>query len=78
MAKGNDMDWIRMVDSPLAACEDASALIVLTEWHEFSEVEPSQVKEKLTSSPIIVDTRKVLDAQAWSNMFSRFRVIGQR
>ena len=78
MAKGNDMDWIRMVDSPLAACEDASALIVLTEWDEFSEVEPSQVKEKLTSSPIIVDTRRVLDAQAWSNVFSSFRVIGQR
>lgn len=78
MAKGNNMDWIRMVDSPLAACEDASALIVLTEWHEFSEVDPSQVQERLTASPIVVDTRRILDAQAWSTLFSRFRVIGQR
>lgn len=78
MAKGGDMDWLKMADSPLAACEGASALLVLTEWPEFSDVEPRLVKEKLTASPIIVDTRRVLDAQAWSTLFSKFRVIGQR
>jgi UDPglucose 6-dehydrogenase len=78
MAKGDDMDWLTMADSPLAACEGASALLVLTEWPEFSDVEPRLVKEKLTASPIIVDTRRVLDAQAWSTLFSKFRVIGQR
>lgn len=78
MAKGDDMDWLTMADSPLAACEGASALLVLTEWPEFSDVEPRLVKERLTASPIIVDTRRVLDAQAWSTFFSKFRVIGQR
>jgi UDPglucose 6-dehydrogenase len=78
MAKGGDMDWLTMADSPLAACEGASALLVLTEWPEFSDVEPRLVKERLTASPIIVDTRRVLDAQAWSTFFSKFRVIGQR
>jgi UDPglucose 6-dehydrogenase len=78
MAKGNDIDWLKMVDSPLAACEGASALLVLTEWQEFSEVDPSFVREKLASSPLILDTRRILDARAWSTLFPKFRVIGKK
>jgi UDPglucose 6-dehydrogenase len=78
MAKGTDMNWLKMVDSPLAACEGASALLVLTEWPEFSQVDPSLAKERLAASPVIFDTRRILNAQAWATLFTKFRVIGQR
>ena len=78
MAKGTDMNWLKMVDSPLAACEGASALLVLTEWSEFSEVDPSLVATRLKPFPLVFDTRRILNSTEWSSVFSNFRVIGQR
>jgi UDPglucose 6-dehydrogenase len=61
LAKGEEMKWFTMVESSLVACNGANALIVLTEWPEFAEVDPNLVKEKLSPSPLIFDTRKILD-----------------
>jgi UDPglucose 6-dehydrogenase len=78
LAKGEENNWLKMVESPLVACEGASALLVLTEWAEFSEVDPDLVKKKLTPSPLIFDTRRVLDPKKWSKVFSNFKIVGQR
>jgi UDPglucose 6-dehydrogenase len=78
LAKGDELNWLKMVESPLAACEGASALLILTEWPEFAELDPNLVKEKLTSSPLIFDTRRVLNPKKWSDVFSNFRVVGRR
>jgi UDPglucose 6-dehydrogenase len=72
------MKWFTMVESSLVACNGANALIVLTEWPEFAEVDPNLVKEKLSPSPLIFDTRKILDQKKWSRVFGNFKVIGQR
>jgi UDPglucose 6-dehydrogenase len=78
LANGEQMNWLTMVESPLVACEGASALLVLTEWPEFSEVDPDLVKKKLTPSPLIFDTRRVLDPKKWSKVFGNFKIVGQR
>jgi UDPglucose 6-dehydrogenase len=78
MAKGSEMNWLKMVDSPLAACEGASALLVLTEWPEFSEVDPGLVETRLKTFPLVFDTRRILNSTEWSSVFSNFRVVGQR
>jgi len=78
MAKASDMNWLKMADSPLAACEGASALLVLTEWPEFSEVDPILVETKLKKLPLVFDTRRILNPTEWSSVFSNFRVVGQR
>jgi UDPglucose 6-dehydrogenase len=78
LAKGDEMKWFTMVESPLVACDGANALLVLTEWPEFAEVDPDLVKEKLSPSPLIFDTRKILDQKKWSRVFGNFKVIGQR
>jgi UDPglucose 6-dehydrogenase len=78
LANSDEMNWLKMVESPIIACEGASALLVLTEWPEFTEVDPNLVKEKLTPSPLIFDTRRVLDPKIWSDVFSNFRIVGQR
>jgi UDPglucose 6-dehydrogenase len=78
LAKGDEMSWLKMVESPLVACEGASALLVLTEWPEFTEADPNLVKAKLTSSPFIFDTRRVLDPKKWAAVFSNFKVTGKQ
>jgi UDPglucose 6-dehydrogenase len=78
MAKNIDMNWITMMDSAVAACDGASALLVLTEWPEFSEVDPVLVKTRLNISPLIFDTRRILNSTKWSSVFDNFRVLGQR
>ncbi|MGW5321818.1 UDP-glucose dehydrogenase family protein [Rhodococcus pyridinivorans] len=46
------------------ACEQADAIMVLTEWREFNELEPSKIS-KLVRKKIIVDGRNCLDAENW-------------
>jgi UDPglucose 6-dehydrogenase len=78
LAKGDEMNWFKMVESPSVACEGASALLVLTEWPEFAEVNPELVKQSLSQSALIYDTRRILDPKKWSEVFSNFKIIGQR
>jgi UDPglucose 6-dehydrogenase len=78
LAKGDEMNWLKMVESPLVACEGASALLILTEWPEYAEVEPNLVKEKLNSSPLIFDTRRVLDSKKWAKVFDNLKIVGQQ
>jgi UDPglucose 6-dehydrogenase len=62
--------------SALETCVDASALVILTEWDEFMKINPKQVKELMLINPYILDTRRILDPRIWSEVFSRFRAIG--
>ncbi len=62
--------------SALDTCVDASALVILTEWDEFRSVNPKQVMELMLNNPYILDTRRILDPRKWSEVFSRFRAIG--
>lgn len=78
LAKAEGMMWFKMAESPLVACEGASALLVLTEWAEFAEVDPDLVKQRLSPVPLIFDTRRILDPKKWSRIFSKYRIIGQR
>jgi UDPglucose 6-dehydrogenase len=69
--------WLDFADSALSACEGASALLVLTEWEEFAQVDPILVKERMKESPVVLDTRGVLPSQEWRTIFSKFRAIGE-
>lgn len=55
---------VEIFDSALKAVSDSNALIVLTEWQEFGDLDPeillSVMKEKF-----VVDTRNVLDKKQW-------------
>jgi UDPglucose 6-dehydrogenase len=55
-----ELDGIRLVSDPYQAAHDAEALVVLTEWPEFRALDWSRMAE-LTTSPIVVDTRNLLD-----------------
>ncbi len=50
-------------DDPYDACDGAAALVVLTEWPEFRELDLSKVATVM-ASPAIVDTRNMLEPDA--------------
>jgi UDPglucose 6-dehydrogenase len=59
----------------LEAAIGADVLAVLTEWPEFSEVDPGEVL-KVMKSPAVFDARRILP-QSWRATFSSFRVLGE-
>jgi UDPglucose 6-dehydrogenase len=46
------------------AASNSDALLVLTEWKEFAVTDPAALLE-LVASPVIIDARNCLDADAW-------------
>ncbi|XVV06402.1 UDP-glucose dehydrogenase family protein [Actinosynnema sp. CA-248983] len=55
----HDAGPVRVTDSPLSAARDAAALVVLTEWPEFAELDWPALAAGM-SRPVIVDTRNLL------------------
>ena len=68
--------WIHRCESALAACESADALAVLTEWPEFSGINPHDVKAQLKQS-VVVDGRNVLNPSEWKSAGFEYRGVGR-
>jgi len=49
---------IEFCNDPYEVCKGADALIILTEWNEFKEMDLKKIKS-LLSSPIIIDGRNI-------------------
>jgi UDPglucose 6-dehydrogenase len=62
--------------SALEACQGANVVLHLTEWPEFRELDPAEVKS-VVADPLIVDGRLVLDAEAWRAAGWTFRAPGK-
>jgi UDPglucose 6-dehydrogenase len=77
MAKLPPGEKINRSGSEIDTCVDADALLVLTEWEQFSHVDPIEVKAVMSSDPLVLDSRRVLDAKLWKNHFEKFMVVGQ-
>ena len=50
--------------SAIEACEGAHVVLHLTEWPEFRDLDPAELKT-VVANPVIVDGRLSLDAAAW-------------
>jgi UDPglucose 6-dehydrogenase len=68
---------LETADSAVTACADADALLILTEWEEFSLIQPSEVRSIMCSKPVVYDTRNILDRTSWSEEFEIFKGIGK-
>ena len=64
------------VGDPYEACEDAAALVILTEWDEFRWLDLAQVRTRMASARI-VDARNLLDPSAARRAGFRYDGIGQ-
>ncbi|MDR6414882.1 UDPglucose 6-dehydrogenase [Pseudarthrobacter sulfonivorans] len=59
-----------------AAAEGADALLLLTEWQEYRDLDPYALME-LVSAPRILDGRNVLDAAKWRSAGWNYRGLGR-
>ena len=66
----------QIASTPLAACQGADVLCVLTEWPDYRAVAPEDVASVLTS-PRVVDTRNLLDRDAWTSAGFVYEGVGR-
>ena len=62
--------------SVIEACEGAEAVLHLTEWAEFRELDPEELG-LVVANRRIVDGRGVLDAARWRRAGWTYRALGQ-
>lgn len=76
-AKGqySQYPWLDVVNSPIDASKDADALVVLTEWPEFREIEPELVAKNIKTKSV-VDGRNLLNRKRWIEAGFEIRGIG--
>eukprot|EP00095_Tigriopus_kingsejongensis_P001953 snap_masked-scaffold2515_size14918-processed-gene-0.1 protein:Tk01953 transcript:snap_masked-scaffold2515_size14918-processed-gene-0.1-mRNA-1 annotation:"nucleotide sugar dehydrogenase" len=59
-----DHPLVHVADSAAAACDEAHALAVLTEWDEFKELDFQTIYEKMLKPAFVFDGRNILDLEA--------------
>jgi len=68
---------VRVVADAYAACDDASAVVVLTEWDEFRWLDFEIVRSKMRN-PLVVDARNLLDPAQLRRYGFEYAGIGRR
>lgn len=61
----------------LEAASGSDALVVLTEWSEFEDLDPEPFAKSMKGS-IVFDTRRVFRKETWRKAFEVFEVLGER
>ena len=59
------------------ACDRADAVLVLTEWREFVELDPAELAD-VVRSRVIVDGRNCLDVARWRAEHWHVHCLGRR
>ncbi|GBE63580.1 UDP-glucose 6-dehydrogenase UdgA [Mycobacterium sp. MFM001] len=59
------------------ACERADAVLVLTEWREFVDLDPRELADRVRAK-VIVDGRNCLDVARWQQAGWRMYCLGRR
>lgn len=62
-------------DSAILATQGADALLVLTEWQEFSQIDPASVSQAMNGT-LVLDTRRILQKHRWREFFTDFQLLG--
>ena len=63
--------------SAVEACERADAVLVLTEWPEFVELDPAELAETVRAK-VVVDGRNCLDTVRWTQAGWHVYALGRR
>lgn len=67
---------LEYANSVAAACENADIVLVLTEWHEFRDLDPS-VLDGVVRQKIIADGRNCLNPPKWIDAGWTYRALGR-
>lgn len=67
---------VQMFKNPYEMAKDCDALIVVTEWNEFKQLDLEKVKG-LLKTPVIMDARNIYDPATVRAMGFKYRAIGR-
>ena len=70
------LNSINVCSSIKEAAQTSDLLVVLTEWPEFSELDPSELTD-LMGNRIIFDTRGIINKEKWMNSGFNVKVLGR-
>jgi len=68
---------VKYCSSSYEAADGADALVIITEWSEFKELDLVKIKE-LLNDPIIVDGRNIYDADTMRKLGFKYVCIGKK
>ena len=68
-----ELVFAESIDEAIAG---ADAIMVLTEWTDYRELDPVALLGRVTS-PIVIDGRNCLDPDAWRDAGWRYRALGR-
>src|SRR3954453_19033672 len=71
-----EISGANFVDSALEAVEDAEALVIATEWAEFTNIDLASVKERMRT-PIVFDGRNLFSPQTMGKLGFQYHSIGR-
>ena len=71
-----DVERVAFCDDPYQVAEDADALILVTEWNEFKQLDMDRVKS-LMRQPVLVDGRNIYDPSRMVGMGFTYRGMGR-
>jgi UDPglucose 6-dehydrogenase len=75
IASAPTWEGLTQVETAVEAATNADALLVLTEWSEFSQVDPKTIASVMSGS-VVLDTRRILPVEKWSSEFETFKILG--
>lgn len=70
------MPDMHYVESPYEACQDADALVLLTEWNQYRALDLAKIKS-LMRSPVFIDLRNVYDPARMAELGFQYHSIGR-
>mgnify|MGYP001606265891 CR=1 FL=1 len=70
------LNGIRFAKTPYDACRKADALLILTEWREFRELDLKRIK-RLLKRPVVIDGRNIYDPLEMKKNGFRYYCVGR-
>jgi len=67
---------VKLCDNPYQVAEGSDALILITEWNEFKQIDFNKIKE-LMNQPVIMDGRNLWDEKTLKNMGFQYFGVGR-
>jgi UDPglucose 6-dehydrogenase len=67
---------VEMVDDPYLLAKGCDAIVVVTDWNEFKQLDLKQI-QKLMENPIIIDGRNIYDPNKMANLGFIYQGIGR-
>ncbi|MBQ9214412.1 MAG: nucleotide sugar dehydrogenase, partial [Bacteroidales bacterium] len=68
---------LKMVSDPYQACKDAHAVVILTEWDEFKELDWKKIHDNMMKPAFVFDGRNILKRQDMEALGFNYHGIGR-